>query len=123
MAGGLWVVWAKSLAATAQPRGAEQRAFQHQRRQQEQIDRPQHIHQRAGEQRARQRAQRAARGDEAVKPLALIAAPQIGQIDQNTDTANRLNTVSQTKKTWETICWPMPRVSSSQKIRILAAKK
>ncbi len=43
--------------------------------------------------------------------------------DQNTDTANRLNTLIQTKNTRATICRSTSSVSSSQKIARLATKK
>ena len=43
--------------------------------------------------------------------------------DQNTDTANRLNTLIQTKNTRATCTLPTSKVSSSQKIAILATKK
>ena len=42
---------------------------------------------------------------------------------QNTDTANRLNTLTQTKKTRATCTLPMSSVRSSQKIAMLATKK
>ena len=43
--------------------------------------------------------------------------------DQNTDTANRLNTLIQTKNTRATITGAMSSVSSSQNIARLATKK
>ncbi len=43
--------------------------------------------------------------------------------DQNTDTANRLNTLIQTKNTRATSARATSNVSSSQKIAMLATKK
>ncbi len=43
--------------------------------------------------------------------------------DQNTATANKLNTLTQTKKTRATIAVSMPSVSSSQNTARFATKK
>ncbi len=43
--------------------------------------------------------------------------------DQNTETANRLNTLIQTKNTRATWSFSMSKVSSTQKIAMLATKK
>ena len=43
--------------------------------------------------------------------------------DQNTDTANRLNTLIQTKNTRATVCFSAPTISSNQKIAMFSTKK
>ena len=43
--------------------------------------------------------------------------------DQNTDTANRLNTLIQTKNTRATCCLSISKLSSNQKIAMLTTKK